>query len=336
MKKSILIILTVVFVLSMSAPYIFAGSEKGGGEAEKGKEYEIVYVAKLIGIPWFQVTEEGILEASKKYGVKGSLVGPPDPDPAQQARMVEDLVAKGVDAICVAPNDAESLEPVFQKAKEKGIIVLTHESEKSKNNDYDIEMVDNKRFGEHHMEMLVEFIGEEGGYAVMVGGLTVPTHNVWADYAVEFQEKNYPKLYQVTDRIPCTESVELSHDRTLELIKAYPDLKGVVPIGSLGPIGAAQAVREKGLEDKIAVVGTALPSHAAPYLKDGSMKHGILYSPKDAGITVIEVAKWLLDGNDINDLNEIPGVGAITLNGKIIVVDGMIDITAENAESLGF
>jgi len=328
MKKVIFMVTAVVIFSLFFTSLVFAEEAK--------KEYEIVYVAKLIGIPWFNVTEDGIKAASKEYGVNGYLVGPADPDPAQQARIVEDLVAKGVDAICVAPNDADSLEPAFQKAKEKGILVLTHESPNQKTVDYDIEMVNNQKFGEHHIDMLVEFMGDEGGYAVFVGGLTVPTHNAWADFAINYQKEKYPKLKLVTDRIPASESVELSHDKTLELIKAYPELKGIVAFGSLGPIGAAQAVREKGLENKITVVGTAIPSHAAPYLQDGSMKHGILYSPFATGKAVVYLAKYLLDGKNINDLKSIPDVGDIRLEGKIIVVDGMIDITAENAESFGF
>ena len=330
MKKKVVFIFVIFIVCALMASLLFAAEKKGAK-----KVWEVVYVAKLVGIPWFNVTEDGIKEASKQYNVNGYLVGPPNPDPAQQARMVEDLIAKGVDAICVAPNDAESLEPVFKKAKEKGILILTHESPNQKTLDYDIEMVDNKKFGEHHIDMLVKFMGDKGGYAVFVGGLTVPTHNQWADFAIAYQKQKYPGLKLVTDRIPCAESVELAHDKTLELIKAYPDLKGICAFGSLGPIGAAQAVREKGMEKKIAVVGTAIPSHASPYLKDGSMKHGILYSPFATGKAVVYLAKYLLDGNKMQNLKQIPDVGALTLNGKIIVVDGMVDITAENADSFG-
>ena len=138
MKKKVVFIFVIFIVCALMASLLFAAEKKGAK-----KVWEVVYVAKLVGIPWFNVTEDGIKEASKQYNVNGYLVGPPNPDPAQQARMVEDLIAKGVDAICVAPNDAESLEPVFKKAKEKGILILTHESPNQKTLDYDIEMVDN-------------------------------------------------------------------------------------------------------------------------------------------------------------------------------------------------
>jgi simple sugar transport system substrate-binding protein len=325
MKKKVALLVIGMLLLSLSI--VFAGSE-GGGSAKK-KQYEIVYVAKLIGIPWFNITEDGMKATAEKLGnVKAYVVGAPDPDPAQQARMVEDMVAKGVDAICVVPNDAETVEPALKKAREAGIIVLTHESEKSKSNNYDIEMVDIRAFGARVMEKMIEFTGtDKGGYAVMVGGLTVPTHNAWADAGVAYQKKNFPKFYQ---------SVEDSHDRTLELIKAYPDLKGLAIYGSLGGIGAAQALREKNMTDKISVVCTSLPNQSAQYLEDGSMDWSVLYSPYDCGVSVVTVAHWLLEGNKLEDLKEIPGVGGFRLDGKVIVVEGIIDINKENVGTYGF
>jgi len=182
MKKKVSLLVIGMLLLSVSV--LFAGGE-GEGSAEK-EEYEIVYVAKLIGIPWFNLTEDGMKATAEEIGnVKAYVVGAPDPDPAQQARMVEDMVAKGVDAICVVPNDAETVEPALKKARDAGIIVLTHESEKSRNNHYDIEMVDIRKLGARVMEKMIDFTGtDEGGYAVMVGGLTVPTHNAWADARV--------------------------------------------------------------------------------------------------------------------------------------------------------
>ena len=236
----------------------------------------------------------------------------------------------------MVPNDAKALEPVFAKAKEKGIIVLTHESPDQVGNDYDLELIDNVEFGRHHWDKLVEYMGDSGQYAIFVGSLTVPLHNLWADEGLKYAAEKYPNLELVTERIPCGEDQELSKQKTLELIKAYPDLKGIIGFGSLGPPGAAQAVKEKGLEDQIAIVGTVIPGHAAPYLKDGSLKHGILWDPKDAGYSMTWVAQQLLDGKEITDGMEVPGVGKISLDGNVIKVDAMIDITADNAEDFGF
>ena len=49
--------------------------------------------------------------------------------------MIEDLIAQNVKVIGVVPNDAKVLEPVLTKAREKGIIVITHESPSQKGAD---------------------------------------------------------------------------------------------------------------------------------------------------------------------------------------------------------
>jgi simple sugar transport system substrate-binding protein len=306
------------------------------GAAAPAEKYEIAVVVKITGIPWFNRMEEGVVQAAKELDINAYQVGPADADPAQQVKVVEDLISKGVDAIAVVPNDAKSMEPVFEKAREAGIIILTHESPDQVGNDYDLELIDNVKFGQHHWDKLVEFMGDEGQYAIYVGSLTVPLHNLWADEGLKYAAEKYPKLELVTERIPCGEDQELSRQKMLELIKAYPDLKGMVGFGSLGPPGAAQALEEKGLCDQIAVVGTVIPSHAAPYLKNGCMKHGILWDPKDAGYGMVWLAKHMLDGKQVESGMEIPGLGPAELEGNVLKFDAMIDITPENVDSFGF
>jgi len=338
MKKSkfLLWLITVVTVISMLAACAPAATPTEAPKAEGKKPYEIAVVVKITGIPWFNVVETGVKRAATELGVNAYQTGPAQADPAQQVKVVEDLVAKGVDAIAVVPNDAKSLEPVFKKAKEKGIVVITHESPDQVGNDYDFELIDNVKFGQQAWEQLVRHMGDSGVYAIFVGSLTVPLHNFWADTGLAYAKEKYPNLKPVTDRIPCGEDADLARQKTLELLTAYPNLKGIVGFGSLGPIGAAQALREKGLGDKVAVVGTVIPSHAAPYLKDGSMDEGILWNPADAGFGMVWLAKYILDGNKVESGMEIPGIGKVTVEGNVVKADAILDITAENAEQLGF
>jgi simple sugar transport system substrate-binding protein len=302
------------------------------------KEAEIVVVVKIAGIPWFNRLEEGVVDAGKDLGVKAYQVGPAEADPAQQVKIVEDLIAKGVDAICVVPNDATAMEPVFQKAKSKGIVVLTHESPDQKGSDWDIETIDNDKFGEMHFEKLAQLIGGEGDFALFVGSLTVPLHNYWADVGLAYAKKKYPGMKLVTKRIPCGESAEEAYKQTLGLIKAYPNLKGIVGFGSLGPIGASQALKKKKMGGEVKIVGTVIPSHAAPYLKQGYMQHGFLWDPKDAGYALVAVAKKMIDKEPVKEGMEIKGLGPANVDSKakLVKFDAILDITADNAEKLGF
>lgn len=330
MKKKFLVrVISVITLLGLLA----ACAPKA---AEVAEPFEIAVVVKITGIPWFNVVETGVKRAATELGVNAYQTGPAEADPAAQVKIVEDLIAKGVDAIAVVPNDAKALEPVFEKAKAAGIIVITHESPDQVGTDYDFEPIDNVKFGQSAWDQLVRHMGDSGEYAIFVGGLTVPLHNFWADTGIAYAKEKYPNLTLVTERIPCGEDQELARQKTLELLKAYPNLKGIVGFGSLGPIGAAQALKEKGLTDQVAVVGNVIPSQAAPYLKEGSMKEGILWNPADAGFGMVWLAKYLLEGNKIATGVEIPGLGAVTVDGQIVKLDKILYITSENADSLGF
>src|SRR5580693_9241073 len=67
---------------------------------------EVPVVVKIAAIPWFAALEKGIKEAGKDTGLNAYMVGPNTAVPAQQVRLVEDLVAKKVKVIAVVPNDA--------------------------------------------------------------------------------------------------------------------------------------------------------------------------------------------------------------------------------------
>jgi simple sugar transport system substrate-binding protein len=94
-KKLLMLLLCVFFTVAVLAA-----------------NYEIAVVVKIGGIPWFNRMEVGVKDAASELGVNAYQIGPSDADPAQQVKIVEDLIAKGVDAICVVPNDAKALEPV--------------------------------------------------------------------------------------------------------------------------------------------------------------------------------------------------------------------------------
>ncbi len=313
------------------------------------KEPEIVVVVKIAGIPWFNRMAEGVAQAGRDLGVKASLVGPSTADAAPQVQMVEDLVTRGVDAICVVPNDAKSLVPVFERARKKGIVVLTHESPfVTEAQDYDIEMIDNTEYGRMAVNEIVSNLLKAGvkctpdhpaGYVMLVGSLTVPLHNYWADVAEKYIKKYFPgQLKELTSRLPTAESAEDSRKAVLNLITTYGNqLKAIISWGSLGPIGAAQAVTEKGMQNQIIVGGSAIPSTVIPYFQNGSVDWAQLWDPKEAGYAMVYIAKLMLDGKAITSGMEVPGLGPITINGKVITFNQIkLMRNAEDAKALGF
>jgi len=302
------------------------------------QKYEIAVVPKVTGIPWFNRMEVGVNEAAKKLDVNAYQIGPSTPDPAQQVKVIEDLIAKNVNAIIVVPNDASVLEPVLKKARDKGIVVLTHESPDQQIGQWDVETIDSEKYAEANVDALATAMGGKGGYAIYVGSLTVPLHNAWADAAIKYQKQKYPDMFEVTSRLPVAESIDKSYSTTLDLMKTYPQLKGVIGFGSLGPIGAGQAVSKKSAKNKIAVVGIAMPGQAAPYLMRGDIQKALLWDPKDAGFALVSLADQLLQGKQVNPDLSIDGLGKanVDMTKHVIRFNKILEVTKENATTLGF
>src|SRR5471032_1751089 len=146
--------------LAVSALVLVAGGISLSAAAENAPTMGIV--VKIGGVPWFNAMEAGIKEKAKELNVNATMIGPTSADPALQVRAIEDLIAKGVDVIGVVPNDAKVLEPVLKKARDAGIIVITHESPNQKNANWDFEMASAKGYGEAHAKMLAEKMGGKG------------------------------------------------------------------------------------------------------------------------------------------------------------------------------
>jgi simple sugar transport system substrate-binding protein len=296
---------------------------------------QIGIVAK-IRIPWFDNVEKGVNKAAKDLGVNAWMIAPTTDDAAQQVRAVEDLIAKKVDVIGVIPNNGAALEPVFKRAQDAGIKVIVHEQPGQKNADWDIELIQNKEFGEAHLEAFAQAIGGEGKYILYVGGLTVTLHNVWADAAVALQKQKYPKMQQVGDRFGVSNSVEDSYKTAVDQMRAIPDLKGILIFGANGPIGAGQAVADREMIGKVIVVGPFIPSQGAKLMKQGAITRGFLWNPIDAGYAMVQLGKILADGKTPADGMDIPGLGPVMVENDIrtIRANKMLDINPGSIDEL--
>ena len=120
-----------------------------------GKTYTIATVVKVDGIAWFDRMREGVKEFKADTGQDAYEVGPSQADAAAQVEIIENLIAQGVDAICVVPFSVEAVEPVLKKARDRGIVVISHEASNIQNVDFDIEAFDNTAYGAKLMENLV-------------------------------------------------------------------------------------------------------------------------------------------------------------------------------------
>jgi simple sugar transport system substrate-binding protein len=333
MKKFLVIITSLLFLSTLA--FASPQAEKGGAT---GKKKTIVMVVKLEGVAWFDNMRTGITAFAKDYpDIDAYQTGGATADPAVQAKIIEDLTAKGVNAILAVPNDPASLVSVFKRANDAGIFTLTHEASVQQQVSYDIEAFDNSAYGKHMMDVMAKWMGNSGMWQPFVGHLTSTTHNQWVDAEIAEAKAMYPDLKMATDRIEDQENQQTAHDKTLELLKAYPDLKTVMGSAMSTVPGAAQAITEKGLIGKVAAFGTCLPSVAGDYLKSGAAVSIHFWVPADAGYVTARAAYELLNGRKVTEGMNMgkPGYEKVTLKNNasgvpVIYGAAWVDVNKDN------
>ncbi len=326
MKMRLFVILGLVVALS------WAGLAPASQAAAKPCNLKFITIVKSVAFNWFKRMEVGVKQFRKDTCVQAVQQGPSKADAALQLQVLEDAIAQKPNAILVVPFQPEALEPALKKAMASGIVVISHEASNAQNVRYDIEAFDNAAYGRHLMDELAKRMNSEGKYVVFVGSLTSTTHNEWVDAAIAHQKQKYPKMALVGSKNETTDDTKKAYQIMKDLLKTYPDIRGVQGSSAVDVVGAGQAIEEAGLQDKIAVVGTSIPSYAGELLKTGAVDLITAWDPATAGYAMNKLALLLIQGGKVTngmDLG-VPGYNKIKLVGKVIYGSAWLDMDKNN------
>jgi ribose transport system substrate-binding protein len=190
----------------------------------------IAWIPKALDNPVFEVGRGGAikkaaeLSASGLVDVKVLYVGSVASDAAEQARVVDDVVARGVDAIAISCNDPTACIDPINRAVAAGIPVMTWDADSPQSNRFTFMGLDNIESGKAAAELLVKAIGPRGKVAVLTG---VP-----GAYNLEERIRGfkmgiaaYPEIKIVTT-VATNDDINLGVQVLEETMQAFPDLDG--------------------------------------------------------------------------------------------------------------
>ena len=304
----------LVLGAALAAAALTVTSCSSSGDSASDRRY--VVSVKLIGVGWFDNMDKGISQWATDKGIDATMTGATDASPEKQSKMVEDLIAQKVTGIGIVPNDVASIDGVIAKAKEAGIFVVTHEAGGIQNADANIEAFENAAYGAVIMDNLATCMGSAGDYVAFVGTLTNGSHNEWVAGAKAQLDAKYPNIKRVVDPAESKEDADVAYNKTKELLKKYPKLKGFQGSSANDVVGIGRAVEELGLADKVCVMGTSIPSMTTKLLDTGAIDKIFFWDSALAGQAMLNMLEVLADGGSISagmDLG-VPGYEKITVS----------------------
>lgn len=272
-------------------------------------------------------------------------------DQYEQVNQVKYLIDKGVDVLVVIPQNADLMSEVVQKAKSKGIKVISYDR-LIRNAGVDLYIsVNSIEVGQIMAEAIIRE-APSGNYVFINGPKS--------DYNVSLVKQGqdsvfvkYPGVYHVLDFYADNWSYDQAYDQVSSLLDAGTKIDAIV-CGNDGLAGGAiRALSERRLAGSIPVVGQDADISACQYVVEGSQLITI-YKPisllaRQAAEFAVSMARnefvppeaTILDGTYPVPVHWLSPVGVSKVNMKDVIIDSGFH-TAEEvyrnvpAESRGF
>lgn len=308
--------------------------------AAAAAKLKVCLLPKIKGIAYFSSCAVGAREAADELGNVDLIYdGPTDGDPKKQAEMIEQWTVDGVDAICVAPNAPDVVANAMREAQSAGVKVLTWDAEGVPGTrSFFVNQATAQSIGEGMVNAMVKDLGgpEVAGDVVIVSSdATAANQNAWIDVMKPALAKT--KLNLVTIKYP-GENASAALADAQDVIKKYPNLKGIFGISSVSFPGAAEAVEQMGKSGQILVTGLSTPNEMKRFVRSGTVRSVILWNTVDLGYLTIRAAEALAHGRLKPGDAVLPAgrLGEKPIAGDNILLGDILVFTAVNIDQYDF
>lgn len=284
-----------------------ANSGGGGG----GKELKLAFVTNGSSDFW-TIARRGVEKADEELtNVTVEFKLPPEETAAGQRRVVDDLLAAGLDGLAISPIDpANQTELLNNVAKQA--VVITQDSDAPQSERACYIGTDNVAAGKQAGEELKKALPNGGKVMVFVGNMDV--------------QNAKERLQGIKDAIAGTK-IEILDVRTdkgnkvaaksnvADTIVNNPDIAGLVGLWSYNGPAIVNAVKEAGKAGQIKIVCFDEEDDTLTGVKDGSIAATIVQQPYEFGYKSVKMMAALKEGKtDVVPANKLEIVPTLVID----------------------
>ena len=284
-------------------------SGTSGGDTTPNRP-TIALVMKDLGNEFFQTMADGATAHQAENADRYDLIVDGiqnEQDLNRQVAIMSQLVARGVDAIVIAPADSRGLVPAVKKAIDAGIPVVNIDNqldtEKLAAEGLEVPFVgpDNRAGAREVGAYLAGRLGPNAKVAILEG---IPTAFNAVERRAGFEEAMEEAGIAVVDVQTAEWDTNKAGQIATAMLNAHDDLDAILASNDSMAIGALSAVRSKGRDagdDRVLVVGFDNIAAAAKAVDEGRLLATADQHAGELAVFGIEAALDRLDGKEVAD-----------------------------------
>ncbi len=291
-RKRIIIILLSLFLLVAMVPFLVKIIY---GEGQHS--LYIIYIPKVNqGTDFWSAVIAGAEMAAKENEVILEVNAPRDEtDIERQNQLVLEAIDKNPDAIVVSPNSYVDNEEVLIKVKENGINLIYIDSDTSRDLKDAIVATDNYQAGRKMGEYVKKSLDNESVIAIVAhvrnSSTAIEREQGFRDAIGEYEKQIVEVAYSNSD-------YDTAFNETIKLINKY-DVNVLACLNEYSAVGAARAVKEMGLRDKVTMIGFDNSMEEIGLLEEGVFSAIVVQRAYSMGYLGIETAVNCVKGKKV-------------------------------------
>lgn len=221
--------------VAVAACVVLAGSVPARSQAPAHRALRIAMIAKSSANFVFLAARRGAEDAARaltqKTGVAVSVVWltPAREDAAAQVAAVGQAVRDGAHAVLIACSDADRLSPALSAAVDKGLAVMTFDSDAPASKRFAFYGSDDAELGEKVLAELARQLGGKGKVAVLAGNPDAPNLKARVEAVRRAAAKH--RGLEVVEVVHHVETPQEAAAAVLRVNAARPDLGGWAMVG---------------------------------------------------------------------------------------------------------
>ena len=284
------------------------GCQRESGPLQTGPT--VALVLKTLNNPFFIDMQKGAELGAKPLGVQLLVqAAEREVDVEKQMQIVENLIQRRVDAICLTPSGSREVVPAIVKANRAGIPVLIIDTrvdaaalQQAGGHVAAFIGSDNFEGGQIAGTYIKEVVGANGRVAVLEG---IPGHETG-----DARLRGFRKALAGESGIEIVASQTANWERDQgfnvfqNILQSHPQVQALFACNDLMALGAVEAIAAAGKTGKIVVVGFDAVSDARDAIRAGKMNASVAQHPEIMGQLAVENAYKLIRGQTVS--NEIP------------------------------
>ena len=298
MKKRMSVVLSMALVMGIMGQCAIAVNAASKTDVDT---LNITLINQGSGQPYIAAYKNCFEKAEKDLNIKVNLVDG-GWDANQQANAIQNAISSGADGIVISPVDPSAVCTYVDEALDAGIEVCALTTQIGTGDAEDpvypetVGLVGHieTEVGRTAMDIAAEALDRSGKIAI-IEGTPGMSDTEGRKKGIDEENKEYPDI-EVVSRVCGEWVVDKAYTAMQNIIQSNPEVELVICHSDNMAVGAAKALEDADMTDKVKIVGIGGSKDALDLIKKGEIYGTIMYVPETEAYTALEATAKVVRG----------------------------------------